>query len=391
MINDNFSLMRGGPTYRFVRALGRLTPSIHLDRLMLGLLVLLSFLPMALLAWRDGTLLGGGVELPLLDDYYTLARFLVAMPLLVLAARFSDRTLRGTMWQLFRGGLVAPGHHARFARVLARAHRLRDGWLPECLCLVPAFLPSFALLLQPGLIPVQLPELTTWRFDAAGRPTSAGAWLHFAAAPLFRFLVLLWLWRLLLWSWLLWRFSRMHLDLRPAHPDLCGGLRFLGLAQCRFAVLSAAGAILLCGYGANQMLHAGQSLHGLRYLIFGYAIVSTLLLAPLALMSIAMARAKRHGLARYDALGHGLAKAFDTKWKRNAAPAASSAMLDSPHPSALADFSGVYGNIVGMSLVPVTRWHMLRMVLAALVPFVPLAFIAMPVDELAPQLVQILM
>ena len=45
--------------------------------------------------------------------------------------------------------------------------------------------------------------------------------------PIFQFLTLRWLYRLLLWFLFLWRVSRLDLRLAPSHPDRAGGLGFL--------------------------------------------------------------------------------------------------------------------------------------------------------------------
>lgn len=66
-------------------------------------------------------------------------------------------------------------------------------------------------------------------------------------------------------------------------------------------------------------------------------------------------------------------------------------MRDSPHALALADLGGCYAAVAEMSIFPANRWNMLRLLLAAMVPFVPLALLAMSLDELAQQLFNILL
>ncbi|AKC85879.1 hypothetical protein [Pseudoxanthomonas suwonensis] len=388
MITDDFSLMRGGPTYRAVHAVGRWLPGVRLSWLLAAVLCTIAFVPLAVLSWRDGTLLPGSVAMPLLADWFLIFRFLLALPLLVLAAAGADARLRAAMRQFGRSGLVPARVRPRFERILQGARRARDSWFPELACLLLAILPVIGRPLAPELVGAAYGASGDWQF-AGGGHTAAGLWAEQVAAPLFRFVLLLWLWRFVLWSWLLWRFSRIHLALCAAHPDQAGGLAFLGQAQTRFVFLAAACGLVVSGYCINLLLYSGETLFGLRYLIVGYAAGATLaLLAPLLPMAAPLARAKRHALFKYGLLGQRVARDFDRLWRRGG----SESMLDSPSPSALADYGGgPYANVAAMHLVPVTRRNLLSLAFAATAPFVPMFFFAMSMDELAKRLFSILM
>jgi hypothetical protein len=381
---DDLSLMRGGPTYRLVRALWRSLPDSYLAGTVAAVLVAASFLPLLALAARDGALLHGRVGMPLLGDWFLMFRFLLALPLLVLGAPWADARLRAAMRQFARAGIVATRERPRFAAILAGARSARDAWLPELVCLVLAVLPALA----PELVQAIHHTSDSWKLDG-GMPTPAWLWSERVSAPIFRFVLLLWLWRFALWSWLLWRLSRMPLELRAAHPDQSGGLAFLGQAQTRFAVLAAACGLVVAGYCINLLLYAGESLSGLHYLVGGYVAGATLvLLAPLLAMSAPLARAKRHALSKYNLLGHRVAADFDRLWRRGS----DASMLDSPSPSALTDFGGgAYANVAAMHLVPMVRRNLFSLFFAAALPFVPLVFFAMSLDELARHLFSILM
>lgn len=381
---DNFSLMRGGAVHRLLTWSGALRGSRRISRAIAVVLILVTFLPLAVACALDGTLLVGRVAIPLLADYAVLSRLLVAVPVLVLAAPPADHLLRGAIRQFSRGGFVRGDDQRRYGHWLGRARSLRDAWWPELICLVIALLPGAA-------DPVQdLGHLGNWH-NAGHATTWAGQWFDRVSVPVFRFLALLWIWRFLLWSWLLWRMSRLSLDLRAPHPDAAGGLAFLGLAQTRFAVLAFTGSVLLSGFCVNHFLYAGQTLNQMRYLLLGYiAGAPMLLLAPLLLMAPPMVRAKRHALSRYAILGHRAIRQFDARWKKGPPDMRDPALIDSDNSSALADFSAVYANVARMSIVPINRRDVLWMLLAAAVPLAPLVFLAMSLDELAQRLASIL-
>ena len=142
MTIEHFSLMRGGPTFRLVRGLARLLPGANLPAVLSVLLVTATFVPLLVLCGRDGTLLAGTVAMPLLGDWFVMFRFLLALPLLVLAAAGADAMLRTAIGQLFRSGLVADRDRPRFGAVLdsagAPAMRSSPSWpawaWPSCPC-----------------------------------------------------------------------------------------------------------------------------------------------------------------------------------------------------------------------------------------------------------------
>ncbi|WP_312236170.1 hypothetical protein [Stenotrophomonas sp.] len=387
MDQDSYSLMRGGLVHRLLHATGALGGSAHLSLWLALLLVAVSLLPMLLLTAVDGTLLPKHGAMSLLGDYATLARLLLALPLLVIAAPRSDALLRNAFRQLSHASLVPARRLPRLHALLQQVRRGRDGWVPEALCVLIAVLPLFlsgtALSLLPGVI--------DWRLDGAVL-TPAGRWYEWVAVPLFRLVALLWLWRYLLWTWLLWRLPRSGLVLHAEHPDGAGGLAFLGIAQERFAVLSMAGGLLLAGACLNHITWLGQTLYDVRHLLAGYVIGATaLLVAPLLLLMPLLMRTKRHALYRFDALGNRAAALFDQRWQAGAASAADEdSLLDHGDASAFADFSGVYKGLASMAVVPLDRWNLLWIALYALLPLCPLVLLAMSVDELVSKLVGIL-
>lgn len=382
-----YSLMHGGLIHRLLQATGVLHSRASVALWLAGILLVVSFGPMLVLAGRDGSLWPQPPRMHLLGDYATLARVLLALPLLVIAAPRSDALLRNAFRQLTHASLVPPHRQGRMDALLGRVRRWRDGWLPETLCVVIAWAP----LLFGGDHASLLPGVADWRLDH-GVLTAAGRWYEWVAVPLFRLVALLWLWRFLLWTCVLWRLPRSGLVLHAEHPDGAGGLAFLGVAQERFAVLALAGGLLLAGACVNHVQYLGDTLYTLRHLLVGYVVAATLLLvAPLLLLMPILMRAKRHALYRFDALGNRAADLFDARWQsaQQQTPAADS-LLDHGDASALADFSGVYKGLAGMSVLPLNRWNLLWIALHAVLPLLPLVLLAMSVDELARKLLGIL-
>ncbi|MET0813885.1 MAG: hypothetical protein ABWX88_01705 [Pseudoxanthomonas sp.] len=387
MINDSFSLMRGGLVYRLLTAMGALHPGMNTAPFVAGLMFVVSFVPLLVLSAADGSLLSHGRSIPLLGDYAALSRFLIVVPLLILAAPYSDALLRGAIRQVAHSGLVRPSRQDALDSALARVRKLRDSNIPELLCFVLALLP----LLRPQSSLSFLGGAPDWRTAPDGLLTDAGRWFELVSVPIFRFVAFIWAWRFLLWSYLLWRLARLRLDLHPAHPDGAGGIGFLGVAQQRFAVLPLAGGILLCGACINHIKYLGETVAGMKHLLIGYVVGSTvLLLLPLLLLSPLMMKAKRHALLKYNALGNRAIRLFDRRWRRGEADQDGDSLLDKGDASALADFTGVYEKLSAMSMAPMTRWTVVWVALHAALPLLPLLLFAMSIDELARKLMSIL-
>lgn len=391
MRHDHYSLMRGGLVHRLLHATGTLRRTRHLSLWLALLLTALAVVPLLVLAAHAGTLWptprATPAHIALLADYDTLARLLLALPLLVLSAPRADALLRGALRQLTRSSVVHDVRKPRLAALLDHVRAQRDSWLPEAVCLALAFVPAWSGTPVAGV----LPGLDDWRLHGAAA-SPAGLWYTAVSVPLLRLLLLLWFWRFLLWTLVLWRLPQVGLDLHPQHPDQAGGLAFVGRAQMRFSPLAAAGGIMLTGAFLNQMLYQDQSLFGLRHLIAGYVIGSTLLLtAPLLLLAPALIHAKRHALYRFDALGNRAARDFDRRWRMGGEPRAEGdSLLDHNDASAYCDFGGVYQGVSSMRVVPLSRWNLLGIALPALVPMLPLLLVAMSVDELVAKLMGLL-
>ncbi|UNK49253.1 hypothetical protein MNR01_16235 [Lysobacter sp. S4-A87] len=373
MSDLRYSLLRGGLVYRVSRLSGLTRVQHRLAPLVAIVLVLFIVVPMVMATARDGTLVGG-VTVPLLHDYSIWARFVVAVPLLVLAAPMADERL----WRAIKHlqGLVDATDRDRFEGVLAQMRRWRDAWLPELLLFAASVLASYVIPVL-GL----LDNVSDWRGNA-GAVSFATVWLQWVAMPVIRFLTLLWFWRLALWIVLLFRFSRFNLDLHAAHPDGRGGLAFLGYAQTAFVVLPLVGGITLAGTLAMDVQYFGAELKSLRFIMGGYVVLGVVLMvAPLLLLVPRLAALKRNSLLAYGALGTDCSEGFELKWLGRARGGASP-ILEAGDSSALCDLIGVYATVSQMSTIPLQRFLLVQFAIASALPLVPVVLMRMPIKEL---------
>lgn len=336
------------------------------------ILTLLIAVPLIALANR-----GLLVSIPFSQDYAVLARVFVALPLLVISASHFQSLISEALVQAPRAGLVSDDALQTYERWLALLNRLRSSRLVEILFVVLAL----ASILWRNAIPGPLLGYTGWGYDPQGDLNAAGKYYVFVFLPLFRFITLLWLWRLLLWTVFLGSLSFLKLNLNPAHPDGAGGIGYLGFVQQRLSVFLVVGSFMLAGSAANRIAHLGERPEQHFYVLLGFILLyPTILLAPLLLTTPLLLQAKRDGIFRYGVIGQDMTMAFQRKWIDSSVPG--DEQIESPNPSAMTDFAQVHGIVQQMGILPITRWGVASMYAAATAPLLLLIFLQVPLDTL---------
>jgi hypothetical protein len=377
---ESFSVIRGGPTYRLQLRLG-MAGEERLGVVLRTLaLVLVCWLSLLILSLTQGLAYNRSLQIPFFRDFAVNVRFLVSLPILVLAELGIDRRLRAIVIHFVDSGLVKAADLPSFEAGLKKVMRLRDHILPELTILAFAFLQSVPA--RHG--EVLMAGVSNWHFigTATGETVSlAGTWFATISMPIFRFLLWRWLWRIFLWTFFLWRVSRVKLQLVPTHPDQSAGLGFLSEGQRRLAPIVFAGGAVIAGQVANAITYQGATLSGLKFVMISYGVMAILsLVAPLLLMSPKLFKVKRQGILDYGALANAYTQSFDAKWvhgKQQGKP-----LLGSSDIQSLADLSNSFAIVRDMRPVPVNKNTLIALALAAALPLVPLIFLVTPADEL---------
>jgi hypothetical protein len=186
---------------------------------------LVSWLPLAVFAAVTELVFRNGTVHSFLTDVAVHTRFLIALPLLIVAEADAIPRFGHVASHFLSAGFIEEQERARYSNVVRSTRRLLDSKVAD----VAALLLTYSMVVA---LVYQLPrfEVPAWYWTSAGRPfglSPAGWWQVLVSLPLLLFLFLGWLWRVLLW----WRFlalmSRFDLRLVPAHPDRACGLRFV--------------------------------------------------------------------------------------------------------------------------------------------------------------------
>jgi hypothetical protein len=374
----NFSLVLGGPLYRMLRRSHLAGSRPQLLRRLAAISILLCWVPLALLSLAQGHFLGG-VKLSFLRDIETHVRFLVSLPVLLLA----EVIVRERIWPVLRSfverQVVTPEELPKFYAAINSATRIHNS--------VGAEIALFVFVFTAGTWIWRLqivPDVVSWYAYSQGGQvhlTMAGNWLAFVSVPLFQFILLRWYVRFLIWFWFLLRVSHLKLHLPALHPDRAGGLGFLGETSLAFAPLLFAHSALLAGQIASRILYNGGTLLASELTIAGYVVFSIVAaLAPLSLFTAKLIRAKLRGLEKYGAFASSYVMDFDQKWlqgKVNDEPAMGSGDIQS-----LADLGNSFAAARAMRPMPIATDEIVLLVVVTVAPFLPLLLTIMPLDQL---------
>jgi hypothetical protein len=383
----DFSLVLGGPLYQlFLRTRLARAPLDLLYRRMVGI-SLVAWLPLLVLSIVEGHA-SGGVGVPFLHDVEAHVRYLVALPLLILAELVVHLRLRHAVGQFLQRGIVPPEEQSRFGDIVASAMRLRNSVSVEVIL--------FALVYTVGHYVWQQGQTfstATWFVsarDSGPQLTWAGFWYAWISIPIFQFILLRWYFRLVLWIRLLWQVSRLELRIFPTHPDRAGGLGFLVETAAAFAPVLVAQSALLAGMIGGRIFFHGASLPDFQSEIAVTIVVLMLLvLAPLLLFSGHLVAAKRQGINEYGPLASRHAAEFDRKWIRGGAPA-DEPLVGSADISSLADLGNSFDVIQRMRAFPFSWETVIQLAVTVALPILPLLLTMFPLDELLVKLVQVL-
>jgi hypothetical protein len=374
---DSFSLTRGGPFHRLLVQLGRAGDERQriIQRALFATLV--TWLPLLILCVVHGRAFGTDVKIPFLRDFAVNARFLIALPILILAESGIDHRWRRLVLEFQRSGLVTEAELPTFEAVINKITRLRDRLLPEVVIAVIAYSPLFL-----GKTELLMGGVSNWHTTSTGALTLAGWWFRLISTPLFRFLLLRWFWRMFLWALFLWRVSRINLFLVATHTDMAAGLGFLSEGQKAFSSIVFAGGAVIAGSVANAIAYEGATLASEKFAMIVYGVLAIIVLVvPLVVVAPVLLKTKKKAMIEYGALVTKHDQLFETKWIRGQ-HAADEVILGNPDASSLADLGTSFAVVDRMTLVPVTKRTLITLAFAAALPMAPVVLFTTPTGEL---------
>ncbi len=295
------------PSLKLHRWLGIATPDATTVGRRVALAILIVWVPLAVLS----ALTEGGLR-AFIADFAVHFKYLIALPVLILADAVSAPRLSAIVSNFLDAGLVTADDRPRFDAAVSSMTRLRNSAAVDIGVILLAYVVAAWLFYASGS------AVAGWRaLDTGGRLSlsPAGWWLLLVSLPLLLTLILSWLWRWFLWARFLWFMSRLDLQLVPSHPDRAGGLRFTAYSISASVPFGIALGALTAGDVANAVVHQGAPLLGYRYHVVEIVAVSVMFFtAPLLVFFRQLLSAWRRGVFEYAALADRFGHQFERRW-----------------------------------------------------------------------------
>ena len=340
---------------------------------------LVAWVPLVVLAQAQNLAIGTGAA-SLLQDFAAYSRFLVAVPLMVIAESQARYWLQRTLGHFFDARLIAPEHHARFQDLLASTRRL----LSSRVVLVVIVILAYALTLASAREWVQFGAANWTLLSQEGEPrvvSYAGWWRLLVSQPLFMSLVLTWLWRLLLWMRCMRTIAHMKVRIVASHPDKAGGLGFLGQSLRGFPILALALGTAIAGTLANLVMHDERASTSLTPVVVATMVFILLICAgPLLTFIKPMREAQDDAELTYGALATSLGERFEDRWLGKSGGLGDEA-LGVPDFSSTADLYSVAGKVDEMRPIPIQLKDFIPLLAATVLPFLPILLRQVSFDE----------
>jgi hypothetical protein len=375
----DFSLVLGGPFFQLLKRVHLTGNALELIKKRIIIISMIAWFPLFLFSMLKRQAWGEGTNLPFIEDIEVHIRFLVAVPLLVLAELVVHQRLQIVVRQFQERDLIPETAKGSFHRAIASALRLRNAWIAEAGMMVLIYAIGYKVVWQQSMAV----DTTAWFTEPAfgkGELSLAGIWFRYVSLPLFQFLFLRWFYRIFIWARFLFQVSRIKLNLVATHPDNAGGLGFLDNSVYAFMPLALVHGAVLAGMISNHIFHEGAAL--LDFKIQGIVIlVWVLCLAIMPLFSFAsqLSDVKRLGALEYGKLASHFVQGFDATFVKG--KSVENSVIGSEIQS-LSDLNKSYAVVKNMQIVPVTRSNIIMAVLITIVPVLPLLLTMMPLSEL---------
>lgn len=383
---DDFSLALGGPLYQFYLRGHLARAPLDLLRRRVLFLSLICWLPLLLLSLVQGDAFHG-VSAPFLFDIEVHSRFLVCLPLLVVAEVMVHKRLVVIIKQFLQRNIIGPETRTQFSEIIRSTMRMRNSVLFEIVLLVFCFTAG-DWVWREGLSF----EGSSWYMaKSAGQMhlTPAGYWYEFLSLPIFRFLLFRWYFRIFLWYLFLWRVRALPLHLNLFHPDRSGGLGFLAGSLIAFSAILLAHTAFLAGFIGNRIWHAGATLMSFKMEIaVSLLFLLLLVLVPLTFFIVHLERARRVAGREYGILASQYVDEFRRKWTENTSENPEP-LLGTPDLQSLADLGNAFTTVSRIRVLPFGKDAVIRLLVWLVVPLLPLILTVIPLGHIVDWMIKL--
>jgi hypothetical protein len=217
----------------------------------------------------------------------------------------------------------------------------------------------------------------------------AGIWAAGFSLTIFQYLIFRWIWRWVIWVIYFKKIAAMPLKLTAAHPDLAGGLGFLGLPPGPFLQVTLALSILFSTIISERIVFLHHTLKEYYTVMGGFALVIIIInVLPLLVFVKPMITQRRKAIFQYSALIQQHHRQFDEKWfiKNDQED-----MLGMPEASSMTDLNSSFDTVIHMRFFPFNIKIMLSSIIISVLPMIPVLAFEYDILDIIKQVFKLLM
>jgi hypothetical protein len=370
------SLVRGDAAYRFQRFLGIIPKdNLGIGRRAVGI-ALITWLPITIWAWATGRLMPAEGGEPLLRHFGIHVRFLLAMPLMIVAEMLVNMIMPRVIPYFVTSGVLPPSEEGRFREVIRRVLRLRDRTLPW------VFILGIGIALAVASPTLSGSHELEWAQATGGGLGFGGLWFLYVGRPLFIAMLLGWVWRLTLFALLLRGISKLELSLVPSHPDGNGGLGFLEMLPAMYSPIVLALSALVASRWSHQILYHQETLANLRLPMAAFvAVILVIFLGPFFVFSGPLRKAKRVAELQYGALVGHQGRLVRQRWIERLEVKDEAGMLSAPELGPVADNISMFQMVDKMRSIPVGKRALMSVLVPVAIPLLVVVALQVPIKD----------
>ncbi len=342
---------------------------------------ILCWVPLAVITLIQGSFWTGNTDTSFVTNFDIQARLLITMPLLIWSEKQVSARLGLIIGQFKNSGIVSRKDYGTFDRIVEKNLKFLRSRSSYIFIFILCYVQVIAVLLYES----ENTAFLSWQLldeGVAGRLNLAGKWSTLISRPFVLFLFYRWFLRIIVWSVILRKISKLNLNLFAVHPDLAGGIGFLGYSIRYFSPVAFAIAATVVGNMADFMLIEGLHLADMKLAILGFVIFITLLFTlPLLFFTGKLIDAREQSVYENNDFANGIYRELRTKLSKGY-DKVNEEDLSSPDYSAASDLSGVINNALNMKFLPFSMKDMLPFWAMAALPFLGIVLLEVPFSEL---------
>ena len=348
-----------------------------------GLLMafVLCWVPLAIITLIKGSFWTGDMDTSFISDFDTQTRLLITMPVLIWSEKLVSARLGLIIFQFKNSGIISKDDYGAFDHIIKRKTGFLNSPITYLIVFIICYLHVFAVLFYES----ENTSFLSWQLaDEIGsnRMNLAGKWSTLISRPLLLFLFYRWFLRIIVWGGILRKISKLNLNLFAVHPDLAGGIGFLGYSIRYFSPVAFAISATVVGNMVNFILIEGSHLADLRFAMLGYLIFITLLFTlPLLSFTSKLINAREQSVYENNDFANGIYRELRYKFSKGYEKV-NAEDLSSPDYSAASDLSGIVNNALNMKFLPFNMKDMIPFWAMTSLPFLAVVLLEVPFNEL---------